>query len=136
MLTARLAAHKLNSGYWYYLRALWIQDGQTHGELSRVTHVANNTLTAQINAMIKGGLVRRERDPVDGRKARVYLTTRGRELEGELLHYAIEINEVATKGISRDDIRTCLEVLTLAAANMQQALDGLRAANDVGEEDT
>src|SRR4030081_2063676 len=72
MLTAHLAVHGLNSGDWYYLRALWIQDGLTHGELSQETHVANNTTTAMINAMIKGGLVQRRPDPTDGRKSRVY----------------------------------------------------------------
>jgi DNA-binding MarR family transcriptional regulator len=80
--------------------------------------------------MIKGGLVQRRPDPTDGRKSRVYLTARGRGLEAELLHYGIEINEVALRGIPRDQIKTCLAVLTRAAANLQEALKSMRVAND------
>ena len=122
MLTARLAAHNLNSGYWYYLRALWILDGQVQGDLSKVTHVAANTTTIMINSMIKRGLVKRVRDSADRRRARIYLTERGRELEGQLLHFGIEINEVAMREIAREDIKTCLAVLARAASNLRKAL--------------
>ena len=122
ILSARLDREGLNSGYWYYLRALWIQDGQIQGDLSKLTHVAENTTTAMIKSMIKRGLVRRVRDAEDGRKARIYLTERGRKLEAELLHYGIQINEVAMKGISREDINTCLAVLARAGANLHEAL--------------
>jgi len=129
MLTARLVAHDLNSGYWYYLRALWTQDGQTQGELSKVAHVADNTTTAMINSMIKQGLVQRVRDPEDGRRARIYLTDRGRALEAELLHYGIEINAIATRGIARQEVQTCLSVLARAAANLQRAFEPRRATD-------
>jgi MarR family transcriptional regulator, organic hydroperoxide resistance regulator len=123
MLSARLSRHHLNSGFWYYLRALWIQDGRTQKELSDITNVRENTTVGMINLMIKEGFVERARDPVDRRKLRITLTPRGRKLEAELMHYAIEINAIAAAGIHRAEIETCLSVLARAAENLQHALD-------------
>jgi MarR family transcriptional regulator, organic hydroperoxide resistance regulator len=125
VLSAHLVNHDLNSGFWYYLRALWIQDGRTQKELSDVTNVAENTTVTMINLMIERGLVERARDPVDGRKLRISLTPRGRKLETELIRYAVGINALATEGIARSDVETCLSVLTRVAENLQQALNGM-----------
>jgi len=125
VLSAHLVNHDLNSGFWYYLRALWIQDGRTQKELSDVTNVAENTTVTMINMMIERGLVERARDPVDGRKLRISLTPRGRKLETELMEYAVGINAMATEGISRSEVETCLSVLIRAADNLQRALNGI-----------
>jgi DNA-binding MarR family transcriptional regulator len=122
VLSAHLGTHDLNSGFWYYLRALWIQDGRTQKELSDVTNVAENTTATMINLMIDRGLVERARDPVDRRKLRISLTRRGRKLEMELMEYAVGINAIATKGISRNEVESCLSVLTRAAENLQRSL--------------
>jgi DNA-binding MarR family transcriptional regulator len=119
VLTARLSSHDLNSGFWYYLRALWIQDGRTQKELSDVTNVAENTTATMINMMIARGLVERAHDPVDGRKLRISLTPRGRKLETGLIQYALGINAIATKGIPRSEVETCLSVLMRAAENLR-----------------
>jgi len=122
VLSAWLSAHDLTSGLWYYLRALWIEDGRTQKELSDVTNVKENTTVAMINLMIENGFVERSRDALDRRKLRITLTSRGRKLESELMHYAVEINAIAASGIPRSEIETCLSVLTRASENLQRAL--------------
>lgn len=121
-LSARLASHDLNSGFWYYLRALWMQDGVTQKELSDVTNVAENTTVTMINLMIKRGLVTRTRDIKDRRKLRISLTPKGRRLQPELFHYAFEINDVAAAGIPSSQIETCLSVLARVSDNLQRTL--------------
>lgn len=128
VLSAALDKHGLNSGFWYYLRILWIQDGRTQRELSELTHVAENTTAAMINAMIEKGLVERSRDSADKRKLRVFLTSRGRRLQAELMHYAFEVNEVAAAGISRDDLDHCLSVLARVAENLEQQVSHLQTS--------
>lgn len=125
LLNARLSRHDLNSGFWYYLRALWIEDGRTQRELSDATHVTENTTVAMINLMVRAGLVQRARDPIDGRKVRISLTPQGRKLES-LLPEGIEINTIAAAGIPRNEIETCLSVLARVAENLQKAVEGTR----------
>jgi MarR family transcriptional regulator, organic hydroperoxide resistance regulator len=122
MLTAYLADHDLNSGFWYYLRALWIEDGLTQKELSDITHVTENTTATMIGLMIKKGLVTRTRDALDKRKLRVSLTARGRRLQAELMPYGLQINAIAAEGIGRAQIDGCLAVLVHIGENLQRAL--------------
>ena len=122
LLGAYLSRHKLNSGFWYYLRALGIEDGLTQKRLSDLTNVTETTTVTMIDLMIKSGLVARSRDPRDRRKLRVSLTRHGRELHDELLPYAFEINAIASAGIDRAELETCLSVLMRMSANLQESL--------------
>ena len=121
LLSAYLARHSLNSGFWYYLRALGIEDGLTQKRLSDITNVTETTTVTMIELMIRSGLVVRNRDPRDRRKLRVSLTRRGRELHDRLLPYAFEINAIAAAGINRTELDTCLSVLMRVSANLQKS---------------
>lgn len=120
LLGAYLSRHDLNSGFWYYLRALWNEDGLTQKQLSDITNVTETTTVTMIDMMAKRGLVVRTRDTEDRRKLRVSLTPRGRTLHDELIHYAFEINSIASAGIAREEIETCLTVLGHLSNNLQQ----------------
>ena len=122
LLNAYLSRNDLKTGFWYYLRVLWLGDGVTQKFLSDMTNVTENTTVAMINGMVTHGLVDRVRDEKDRRKIRIHLTDRGRALEGELMQHAIEINRVAQAGIDPDDIATCASVLRRMSQNLQEAL--------------
>ena len=71
------------------LRALWVQDGLTHTELSRHSHVRPATISTTIQRMEAAGLVERRHDAKDQRVSRAYLTQTGRALEhniGQVWH--------------------------------------------------
>lgn len=131
LLSARLAPHDLQTGFWYYLRALWTQDDVTQKQLSDVTNVAENTTVSLINRMAEEGLVARTRSTVDRRKMRVQLTDKGRKLEDELMPYAIEINLIAKEGIDPEHLAICADVLRRMSANLKAAFDAA-ANNDQG----
>jgi MarR family transcriptional regulator, organic hydroperoxide resistance regulator len=120
VLSAHLARHDLNVGFWYYLRALWAEDGLTQKQLSDITSVTESTTVTVIEMMRERGLVIRSRDPGDRRKLRVSLTARGRSLRDQLMPYAFQINAIAAAGIPRKQIETCLSVLMKLSTNLQQ----------------
>ena len=67
-LQFKIEPHGITPGMWYFLRALWHEDGLTQRELSvRVGTMEPTTLSA-ILIMEKKGLVRRVRDASDRRK--------------------------------------------------------------------
>jgi len=66
------------------LRALWEQDGLTHTELAKCSHVRPSTITKTIQRMEKVGLVERKHDAEDQRVSRVYLTKAGRAVQGDV----------------------------------------------------
>ena len=125
LLNAYLARRGLKSGFWYYLRILWIEDGLSQKTLSDRTNVTENTTATIISAMVKDGLVERARDTEDKRKLRVDLTSRGKALEAELMGNAFEINRIAAEGIAADEVAICLSVLRRMSDNLAIAFDEL-----------
>ena len=125
LLNAYLTPRGLQSGFWYYLRVLWRENGVTQKYLSDMTNVTENTTASMINGMMKHGLVERNPDPKDRRKVQIILTDRGKRLEDELMRYAIDINRIAVAGIDPADVSTCVAVLKRMSANLAQAFDDL-----------
>lgn len=117
-LQRRLAPHGIAPGYWYYLRALWDEDGLTQKQLSDRIGVAENTTTAMIGAMMKDGLVTRTRAIDDKRKWHIGLTSRARELREALFPYALEVNTLAATGIELSDGELFLDLIERMTANL------------------
>ena len=70
-LQQQIEPHGVTPGMWYFLRALWHQDGQTQRELSEVVGTMEPTTLTAIRSMEKSGLVRRVRSTVDRRKIKI-----------------------------------------------------------------
>jgi len=123
MMTVRLSKHGVKAGYYNYLRALWIREGVTQKELSDATRVTETTTVAMLKGMANEGLIDRVRDEVDQRKIVVTLTELGKSLEPALMPYAIEINGIATRGISPAQVETFLAVARQIARNLEKAFN-------------
>jgi MarR family transcriptional regulator, organic hydroperoxide resistance regulator len=55
---------------------LFEENGLRMGDLARRSRLSKQTMTTLVRLMERNGLVRRERDPGDGRAARIFLTER------------------------------------------------------------
>lgn len=117
-LHRRLARHGVAPGNWYYLRALWDEDGLTQKQLSDRTGVAENTTAVMIAAMMKDGLVTRTRSTDDKRKWRIALTPHAWALREELFPYVAEVNGIAGAGIAAKQQALFLDVIERMAANL------------------
>ena len=69
---------EVRPSYGSLLVPLFEQDGLRMGELAARARLSKQTMTTMVRLLERDGLVRRERDPDDGRAARVYLTERSR----------------------------------------------------------
>jgi DNA-binding MarR family transcriptional regulator len=130
VLNAYLSREGLTSGFWYFLRALWQENGATQKRLSQLNNVTEPTTVTTLNAMTRIGLVRRERNAGDRRKLNVFLTPRGEALKAELMPHAFRINAIACEGVGAADVETCLRVLKQMSANLTREAAALHAEND------
>jgi DNA-binding MarR family transcriptional regulator len=117
-LQAKIEPHGVTTGMWYFLRALWQEDGLTQRELSRRIGTMEPTTLTALAAMEKAGFISRERDPQDRRKLNVLLTPKGRALQSELLPMAREVVEQATTGFSPEDLKRFLGYLAAVQRNL------------------
>jgi DNA-binding MarR family transcriptional regulator len=123
LLNARLSREGLTSGFWYFLRALWQENGATQKRLAELNNVTESTTVTTLTAMSRIGLVRRQRNPADRRKLNVFLTPRAAALQDALMPIAVEINEVAARGIAPAELAACLSVLRRMSENLSGELE-------------
>lgn len=129
LLNHYLSHHGIKTGYWYYLRLLWVEDGLSQKQLSDANNVAENTTALTLQAMQRDGLVYRERDLIDRRRWKVFLTDDARALRVGIIHFADEVNNFAIQGISKADLVKWLKVSKLMAANLEKTF---RMSNENG----
>ena len=131
LLNAHLAREGLTSGFWYFLRALWQEDGATQKRLSQLNNVTEPTTVTTLNAMARIGLVRRQRNADDRRKLNVFLTPRARDLKATLMPSAFEINAIACRGVDPADLEVGLRVLKQMSENLTREAARLNAGGEV-----
>ncbi|MBI1206303.1 MAG: MarR family transcriptional regulator [Azospirillum sp.] len=117
-LQARIASHGVSMGQWFFLRALWDEDGLTQRELSQRVGMMEPTTVTALNGMERRNLVERVRNTHDRRKVNIFLTPKGRALREVLLPCSVGVNEQATQGISAADLARAIQVLSQMAVNL------------------
>jgi MarR family transcriptional regulator, organic hydroperoxide resistance regulator len=127
VLNGHLASEGLTSGFWYFLRALWQEDGATQKRLAQLNNVTEPTAVTLLGSMERLGLIRRDRNAVDRRKVNVFLTPKADALKVVLMPRAHRINEIAGEGISAADLATCLAVLKRMSENLTREAARLSA---------
>lgn len=107
-------------GQWFALVALERSEGMSQGEMSRIFGV-DPARISRVVQMLKGkGLVRRERDPGDGRVVRLYLTEAGRKAV-EKRPAVEEALEARLRGVmSQDEVEELGRMLGLFAEAMEE----------------
>lgn len=117
-LAARISSSGVSIGQWYFLRALWQEDGLTQRELSQRVGMMEPTTVTALNGMEKRGLVERVRNVQDRRKMNIFLTERGRSLQAQLQPLEDEISKVAIRGIPPQEKQMLLRLLRVVILNL------------------
>lgn len=133
LLQSRIEPHGVTLGMWYYLRALWSEDGLTQSELSRRIGTMEPTTLGAIQAMERSGLVKRVRSKDDRRKVHIHLTRKGRELESMLMPLAVDVVQMSVAGLSARDVDVLLQSLRAIRDNIDPGTTGLLAPGENGD---
>ncbi|WP_293799601.1 MarR family winged helix-turn-helix transcriptional regulator [uncultured Bosea sp.] len=116
-LQSQIEPHGVTLGMWYFLRALWQEDGLTQRELSQRIGTMEPTTLSALAAMERSGLVTRERDGTDRRKLNVRLTPKGHALKKNLIPCAEHVIDRATIGFAPKDKARFLGYLAAVQRN-------------------
>ena len=124
-LQLKIEPHGVTLGMWYFLRALWHEDGLNQRELSRRVGTMEPTTLSAILNMEKNGLVRRVQNKIDRRKWPVFLTPKGRALKQKLIPLAREVVAAAVQSLSQKEIKQLLEGLVEVQKNLHATVSQL-----------
>jgi DNA-binding MarR family transcriptional regulator len=119
-LNQRIAPLGVVPGQFAQLLAVFEADGQTQRQLCEQVGIEQPTMANTLQRMERDGLIRREPDPTDGRRARVLLTKRARDIERPLIAAARTVNATASRGLNAQDVATVLAALTRIIDHLEQ----------------
>ncbi len=102
-LEKRLAAHGVALGQFAPLIVLWEEEGVTQSEIARRLDLEQPTVANTLRRMERDGLVHLSPDPNNRRQVLIYLTDKGRALNGPLTAEARAINAEASAALSAEE---------------------------------
>lgn len=117
-LQARLRGSGVAYGMWFFLRVLWEEDGISQREIAARVKLSPPTVVTALRRLQKAKMVTLRTDPADGRRMRIFLTEKGKKLQDALLPRIEEINRIALRGLSKDDVAQLRRILGAIQANL------------------
>jgi DNA-binding MarR family transcriptional regulator len=118
LFAEQLREHDLAVPMYRVLAALAERDGLRLGELSGQVSVEVSTLSRLVGTLQCRKLVRRTRPSNNGRVVEIRLTRGGRALVDRLMSLAIAVEERASRGLSKEELRTFAKMLADIHANL------------------
>lgn len=115
------AGYDVTIEQWKVLRHLWCKDGQRQQDLADVVHKDKTGITRIVDSMEKRNLVVRIPDRSDRRQKLIYLTNKGKELQGELMQLIQNIYLDAEQGIEPEYLDILKKVLTEINSNLSNS---------------
>lgn len=120
-LRNRLQAHQITPGQWYFLRTLWDEEGLSQRELSRRVGTTEPTTVSALRLLARNGMIERVRNPKDRRTINIFLTDKARDMKAELMPVAVEVNDIATGGLSDDEFAQLRALMQKIRENLSAA---------------
>jgi DNA-binding MarR family transcriptional regulator len=131
-LQLKLEPYDVTLGHWYFLRALWHEDGQTQRELADRIGTREPTALIAIKSMEARGLVKRARSKLDRRKIHVWLTPKAKKLKQQLIPLARDVVATAATNLAVSDVLRLLKLLGEVQESLNAAIDKVESAAPVG----
>ncbi len=125
------ARHGLIRPEWLVIACLEYRDGSSARDICEITDQPRNTISRGVLALEKKGLVRRDPDPIDARRTRLWLTDAGRRLHEEWTASGAAIEELIVSLLSPEERmqldmllgKLCLSLPSIVAARREMILD-------------
>jgi len=120
-LQIKIEPYGVTLGMWYFLRALWHEDGLTQRELSKRIGTMEPTTLSAIRSMESRGLVRRVQNKTDRRKWHVCLTPKAQNLKRDLIPLARDVVKMSVSSLGVREVRDLLHALSEVQKNIRTA---------------
>lgn len=131
LLERRTLTHDVSAGQWRFLRQLWREDGITQRELSERVGMREPTTVVALKGLEKAGFITRMKTEEDRRKTFIFLTPHARKLELALAPMNAEIHEIATRGLSDDEVEVLQRLMRRVIENLADETRKLSVLSDV-----
>jgi DNA-binding MarR family transcriptional regulator len=113
----RFKTYGVTKSWWAILNILWQREGVSQVEIQQRLRLEGATVTGLLQRMEQAELIRRQSDGRDRRIQLVFLTEQGSNLQDVLVPQAEEVNELALRGITKEERAVFTSIMTRALKN-------------------
>lgn len=131
LLERRTLTHDVSAGQWRFLRQLWREDGITQRELSERVGMREPTTVVALKGLEKAGLITRKKTADDRRKTFIFLTPHAKKLELILAPMNAEIHEIATSGMTDEEVEMLQALLRRVIDNLAEETRKLAVLSEI-----
>ena len=124
-------SYDVSAGQWRFLRQLWREDGITQRELSERVGMREPTTVVALKGLEKAGFITRKKTEDDRRKTFIYLTPHAKKLELILAPMNAEVHEVATRGMTDEEVATLQALMRRVIENLSDETAKLSTLSDI-----
>ena len=114
----KLEKFDLKRGEYKLLIELYIQEGCCQDDIVCILGIDKFDASKGIKSLIEKGYVFKEKDKIDKRKHKLYLTEKAKEIKDEFIGILFGTVDIMTDGVSEQEQKLVLKVLTKMAKNM------------------
>lgn len=122
LLTRNLSEAGLSVAKYEVLHAIYRDEGLSQQRLARRLLVAKSNVTVLSQRLEADGLIRRERDPEDGRGHCLFLTDSGRDIVAKAVRRHAEVVDLMAEGLTSEQAEILDEIMSRAEQNLDLAL--------------
>lgn len=108
----------IHSGQDILLYYLSLEDGQTISSLVEKMCIQKATISNMIDRMVATGMIKKEKDSMDKRASRIFMTEKGRDAYKQVTEIWIKMEAIATEGLSDEQQKQLRELLRLILSNL------------------
>ena len=108
----------LTRAQWRVIVHLHREDGLMQVDLARLLGTGKVAVGGLVDRLEKSGWVERRPDPNDGRSNRVYLTRKGRAIEGQMVRTGAELTRRVLTNLSATERRELTRLLLVVKDNL------------------
>ncbi|MFC0102383.1 MarR family winged helix-turn-helix transcriptional regulator [Sphingopyxis terrae] len=123
--------YDVSAGQWRFLRQLWREDGITQRELSERVGMREPTTVVALKGLEKAGFITRKKTSDDRRKTFIHLTPHARKLELILAPMNAEVHEIATRGMTDEEVETLQALMRRVIENLADETAKLSTLSDI-----
>jgi MarR family transcriptional regulator for hemolysin len=127
-LSRRTARHGVLPGAYPVIAWLMQREDSTQGELSRIIGIEQPTMAITLRRMERDGIIHRSPDRDHGRRSRVKLTERGRDLSKIIRLAAYEVEKMASKGLTPAEVEQFFRLARIMIGNLSHDRPGRSAS--------
>lgn len=108
----------IGSGQIMFLLELYRGDGKNQEELAEILNIDKGTTARAIKKLEEAGFLTRERDLVDKRAYKVYLTEKGKDIKEDVYEIMIKWEEKITSNLNKEESENVVNLLMKICTTM------------------